>query len=251
MFHLYLFQIPTHDQGYRGAVFTPFIPHRQTCVLFFPSSSSFRLWLDCESSQWQARRRGVWAYVLYKSACLCLFACVWMVRSAVCVIAAMEMMGVCVKMHWGRMRWGQKAQVTTVPVTNKTIKLNQWQHTYSPITSRQWFVVLQCFSTLFVSLNLTRYPPYWTPYRGVCRPSWWGRFKSRTGLGMASNAQPLWTSGSWRRWWLMRTSAVSCRPMAPSCTCSARTDSTKWALDTVALSGYVAHTAACHHFPQW
>ncbi len=81
-------------------------------------------------------------------------------------------------------------------------------------------------------------------YRGVYRQSWWERFKSRIGLEMASNAQRWWTSGSWKRWPLMRTSAVFYRLMAPSCTCSARMDSTKWALDTVALSGYVTLKAA-------
>lgn len=41
----------------------------------------------------------------------------------------------------------------------------------------------------------------------------------------------------------MKMSAASCRLMVPSCICSARMDSTKWALDTAALSGCVARAA--------
>lgn len=108
-------------------------------------------------------------------------------------------------------------------------------------TDKKMYRKLQVF--LLVFLNLTRFPPYWTRYRGVYRLFWWERFRSRIGLEMASNVQPWWTSGSWRRWPLMKMSAASCRLMVPSCICSARMDSTKWALDTAALSGCVARAA--------
>lgn len=108
-------------------------------------------------------------------------------------------------------------------------------------TDKKMYRKLQVF--LLVFLNLTRFPPYWTRYRGVYRLFWWERFRSRIGLEMASNVQPWWTSGSWRRWQLMKMSAASCRLMVPSCICSARMDSTKWALDTAALSGCVARAA--------
>lgn len=93
---------------------------------------------------------------------------------------------------------------------------------------------------LFISLVcLARCPSSWMHYREVYKLSWLERFKFRIGLVMASNVQPWWTSGSWKRSQLMKMSTVFYKLMDRSYICSARMAFTKWALATVELSGYV------------
>lgn len=93
---------------------------------------------------------------------------------------------------------------------------------------------------LFLSLCcLARCPPSWMHYREVYRPSWLERFRFRIGLVMASNVQPWWTNGFWKRSPLMKMSTVFYKLMDLSYICSARMGFTKWALATVGLSGYV------------
>ena len=219
MCHLYL-QVQYLTRVAEGVFFTHFIPHRQRPVFFF----SFLLVHHFSDSEWTViHHNGRQAEGKWGLTCVCVYmhvcVCVWMVRKG-------------------------KSARTIVPVIFHSISNRETSLCLFPPCADPppHYITL---TTLSFFLNPTRCPPYWTRYREAYRLSWWERSKFKTGLGTASNARPWWTSGCWKRWPSTRTSAVSCRPTAPFCTCSAKMDCTKWALDTVALSGYVTRTAAC------
>lgn len=133
----------------------------------------------------------------------------------------------------GEFRWKKKLRHTLCSEKTNI----SFYHIVLPL----WIFYVSCIVSCFFifCLPCTRSRPYWTHCRGVYKQCWLEKFKFRIGLEMASNAQPWWTSGSSKRWPSMKMNTAFYRLMVPSCIYCAKMASTKWVLDTVALSGYV------------